>query len=47
MHGPEAIEVLRQMAGKLTMNRLRLRTGVGNSWNMMRVRYTQLSNCRL
>jgi len=42
---PEAIEVLRQMAGKFsdqqiaaTMNRLRLRTGVGNSWNMMRVR---------
>jgi hypothetical protein len=33
------------MAGKFsdqqiaaTMNRLRLRTGVGNSWNMMRVR---------
>jgi DNA invertase Pin-like site-specific DNA recombinase len=42
---PEAIEVLRQMAGKFsdqqiaaTMNRLRLRTGVGNSWNVMRVR---------
>jgi len=42
---PEAIEVLRQMAGKFsdqqiaaTLNRLRLRTGVGNSWNMMRVR---------
>ena len=42
---PEAIEVLRQMAGKFsdrqiaaTMNRLRLRTGVGNSWNEMRVR---------
>ncbi len=42
---PEAIEVLRQMAGKFsdrqiaaTMNRLRLRTGVGNSWNEIRVR---------
>ena len=42
---PEAIEVLRQMAGKFsdrqiaaTMNRLRLRTGTGNSWNDMRVR---------
>lgn len=42
---PEAVEVLRQMAGKFsdrqiaaTMNRLRLRTGVGNSWNEMRVR---------
>jgi hypothetical protein len=41
----EAIEVLRQMAGKFsdqqiaaTLNRLRLRTGVGNSWNVMRVR---------
>jgi hypothetical protein len=45
---PEAIEVLRQMAGKFsdrqiaaTMNRLRLRTGVGNSWNEMRVRSTR------
>ena len=42
---PEAIEVLGQMAGKFsdqqiaaTLNRLRLRTGVGNSWNVMRVR---------
>jgi len=42
---PQAIEVLRQMAGKFsdqqiaaTMNRLRLRTGMGNSWNVMRVR---------
>jgi hypothetical protein len=42
---PQAIEVLRQMAGKLsdqqiaaTINRLRLQTGVGNSWNVMRVR---------
>ena len=42
---PEAIEVLRQMAGKFsdqqiaaTLNRLRLRTGVGNSWNVTRVR---------
>jgi DNA invertase Pin-like site-specific DNA recombinase len=42
---PEAIEVLRQMAGKFsdqqiaaTLNRLKLRTGVGNSWNLMRVR---------
>jgi hypothetical protein len=42
---PETIEVLRQMAGKFsdqqiaaTLNRLRLRTGLGNSWNVMRVR---------
>jgi excisionase family DNA binding protein len=42
---PEAVEVLRQMAGKFsdqqiaaTLNRLKLRTGVGNSWNVMRVR---------
>jgi hypothetical protein len=42
---PETIEVLRQMAGKFsdrqiaaTMNRLRLRTGEGDSWNEMRVR---------
>ncbi len=42
---PETIEVLRQMAGTFTdqqiaatLNRLRLRTGVGNSWNVMRVR---------
>ena len=42
---PEAIEVLRQMAGKFsdqqiaaTLNRLRLQTGGGNSWNVMRVR---------
>jgi DNA invertase Pin-like site-specific DNA recombinase len=42
---PETIAVLRQMAGKFsdqqiaaTLNRLRLRTGVGNSWNVMRVR---------
>jgi hypothetical protein len=42
---PETIEVLRQMAGKFTdqqiaatLNRLKLRTGVGNSWNTMRVR---------
>jgi DNA invertase Pin-like site-specific DNA recombinase len=42
---PETIEVLRQMAGKFgdqqiaaTLNRLRLRTGVGNSWNAARVR---------
>ena len=45
---PEAIEVLRQMAGKFsdqqiaaTLNRLRLRTGVGNSWNVMRVAFVQ------
>ena len=45
MTDPEAIEVLRQMAGKFsdqqiagTLNRLRLRTGVGNSWNVIRVR---------
>ncbi|HZC36165.1 MAG TPA: recombinase family protein [Chthoniobacterales bacterium] len=42
---PEAIEVLRQMAGKFsdqqiatTLNRLRVRTGMGNAWNVMRVR---------
>ena len=42
---PETIEVLRQMAGTFTdqqiaatLNRLKLRTGVGNSWNVMRVR---------
>jgi hypothetical protein len=42
---PEVIDVLRHMAGKFsdrqiaaTMNRLRLRTGMGNSWNEMRVR---------
>jgi hypothetical protein len=41
---PEAIEVLRQMAGKFsdqqiaaTLNRLGLRTGVGNAWNVSRV----------
>jgi DNA invertase Pin-like site-specific DNA recombinase len=42
---PEAVEVLRQMAGKFsdeqiaaTLNRLGLRTGVGNSWSVARVR---------
>jgi Recombinase/Recombinase zinc beta ribbon domain len=42
--GLEAIEVIRQMAGKYgdgeiaaTLNRLRLRTGAGNSWNAQRV----------
>jgi DNA invertase Pin-like site-specific DNA recombinase len=42
--GMEAIEVIRQMAGKFgdgeiaaTLNRLRLRTGAGNSWNGQRV----------
>jgi hypothetical protein len=41
---PEAIEVIRQMAGKFsdqqiagTLNRLRLRTGVGNTWTVSRV----------
>ncbi len=44
---PEAIEVIRQMAGKFSdqqiagtlnrLNRLRLRTGVGNTWNVNRV----------
>ncbi len=41
---PETIEVLRQMAGKFsdqqiaaTLNRLGLRTGVGNGWNVSRV----------
>jgi excisionase family DNA binding protein len=42
--GTEAVEVIRQMAGKFadgqiasTLNRLRLRTGTGNSWNAERV----------
>jgi Helix-turn-helix domain len=42
--GVEAVEVLRQMAGKFsdeqvaaTLNRLRLRTGAGNHWNEQRV----------
>jgi DNA invertase Pin-like site-specific DNA recombinase len=42
--GMEASEVIRQLAGKFgdgeiaaTLNRLRLRTGVGNSWNAERV----------
>jgi len=42
---PQTIEVLRQMAGNFsdqqiasTLNRLQLRTGVGNSWTVMRVR---------
>src|SRR5205807_7933487 len=42
--GLEAIEVIRQMCGKFadgeiasTLNRLRLRTGGGNSWNTQRV----------
>ena len=42
--GMEAIEVIRRMAGKFgdgeiaaTLNRLRLRTGAGNSWNAQRV----------
>ena len=41
---PEVIEVLRHMAGKFsdqqiacTLNRLGLRTGVGNTWNLSRV----------
>lgn len=41
---PEAIEVIRQMARTFsdeqiagTLNRLRLRTGVGNTWNVSRV----------
>jgi hypothetical protein len=40
----DAIDVIRKMAGKFpdeqiaaTLNRLRLRTGVGNAWNEMRV----------
>jgi hypothetical protein len=40
----EAVEVVRQMAGKFsdeqiaaTLNRLKLRTGVGNNWNEQRV----------
>ena len=42
--GMEAIEVIRQMSGQYgdgeiaaTLNRLRLRTGAGNSWNAQRV----------
>lgn len=42
---PEAIDVLRQMAAQysdgeiaLTLNRLRLKTGTGNTWNETRVR---------
>ncbi len=42
---PEAIEVIRQMAATFsdeqiagTLNRLRLRTGVGNTWNVSRVK---------
>ena len=42
---PEAIEVVRQMAAQysdgevvLTLNRLRLKTGTGNTWNETRVR---------
>ncbi len=42
--GVEAVEVVRQMAGKFsdeqvasTLNRLRLRTGAGNNWNEQRV----------
>lgn len=42
--GVEATEVIRQMAGRFadgeiaaTLNRLRLRTGAGNSWNAQRV----------
>jgi DNA invertase Pin-like site-specific DNA recombinase len=42
--GVDAIEVIRQMSGRFgdgeiaaTLNRLRLRTGAGNSWNAQRV----------
>lgn len=42
--GMEAIQVIRQMSGRFadgeiasTLNRLRLRTGAGNSWNAQRV----------
>jgi len=42
--GGDAIEVIRQMSGRFgdgeiaaTLNRLRLRTGAGNSWNAQRV----------
>jgi hypothetical protein len=45
----EAVDVVRQMAGKykdeeiaLTLNRLRLKTGVGNSWSEKRVRSFRL-----
>lgn len=43
--GEEATEVVRRMAGRwpdeqiaATLNRLRLRTGAGNTWNELRVR---------
>jgi hypothetical protein len=51
--GPEALEVIRRMAGTYadgeiaaTLNRLRLRTGAGNSWNAQRV-YGLRRQCEL
>jgi len=51
--GPEALEVIRRMAGSYadgeiaaTLNRLRLRTGAGNSWNAQRV-YGLRRQCEL
>ena len=42
----EAVDIVRQMAGRypddeiaLTLNRVRLKTGAGNSWSEARVRY--------
>lgn len=54
----EAVDLVRQMAGgytdeeiALTLNRIGLRTGVGNTWNEMRVRslrqYLKLPVCRV
>jgi len=54
---PEAVEVVRRMATNytdeeiaFTLNRLQLRTGVGNTWNEMRVRslrwHLRLPTCR-
>jgi hypothetical protein len=53
----EAVDIVRQMAGSyvdeeiaLTLNRIGLRTGAGNTWNEMRVRslrqYLKLPVCR-
>lgn len=53
----EAVDIVRQMASDyadeeiaLTLNRLRLKTGVGNTWNEMRVRslrqHLKLGACR-
>jgi len=48
---PEAIEIIRQMAGQYsdediaaTLNRLKLRTGAGNSWQAHRVQWARSHN---